>query len=658
MSIKQNFPTIDSTLNLDFVNSRVVDSRITFTRASAATVTDALGVVQTLRDNKPRIDFDGNTGECKGLLIEEQRTNLIVYSNDPDYSSWTLSGASIAKNVAVAPDGTMSADKIVENTATVTHGHYQTLSVSNSTLYTWSAYFKSAERTSVMIYAQSSRTPTAIYNLSTGTVTINTDSDTTATATITPAGNGWYRCAITATTVGTTAYFNIAMVVSGNQTYAGNGYSGLFVWGVQFEQGSFATSYVPSTPTFTSRASSATYYDSTGVLRTAPANNARYGYESPYKQVDFYSDASNNVAGNSQIAAGTVGTLRSQGLILEPAATNLVTYSYNLSTLNTGYYLTTATASNFAVTTETTAPDNTYTASKFIFTGANDRVDQGYGTVPAAGWYTLSAWLKGVAGTVVQLSLLTSTGGNVEPAVYLTGQWQRFSVRKYFNSGEALRVHAPIIRSTMGNSVATNTGETGIYATYVYVWGLQIESGYVATSYIPTYGATATRAADVSTSAATTRAQDTGTISGAAFKAFHNYNEYSIVFEMARIGQTSTDSTLWQIGNGTGNMQMYQYRNSGYISLYAATNNHSTNQAGANSSNQVLVTSVFSKFAGGVALNNYASVAAGSLGYTDTSALVPQDVDTFYLGNLSGHYKKITYYPKRLSNTQLQALTV
>jgi len=166
MSIKQNFPTIDHSLNLDFANSQAVDSRITFTRASAATVSNAQGVLQIVRDNKPRIDFDSSTGECRGLLIEEQRTNLIVYSNDPDYSSWTLSGARIAKNVAVAPDGTMSADKIVEDTGSSTHGHYQALSVSSSTLYTWSAYFKAAERTSVMVYAQSARTPTAIYNLS------------------------------------------------------------------------------------------------------------------------------------------------------------------------------------------------------------------------------------------------------------------------------------------------------------------------------------------------------------------------------------------------------------------------------------------------------------------------------------------------------------
>ena len=562
----------------------------------------------------------------------------------------------------------MSADKIVENTATVTHGHYQMLSVSNSTLYTWSAYFKAAERTSVMVYAQSSRTPTAIYNLSTGTVTsIDTAGDTTATATITPAGNGWYRCTITATTVGTTAYHNIAMVVNGNQTYAGNGFSGLFVWGVQFEAGSFATSYIPTTPAFTSRASSATYFDAAGVLRTAPAGGARYGYELPYKQVDFYPDASNNISGNNQIAAGTSGALRSQGLILEPAATNLVTYSYNMSTANTGYYQTTINAANFAVTGETTAPDNTYTASKFVFTGTNDRVDQGYGTVPSAGWYTLSVWLKGVAGTVVQVSLLTSTGGNVEPAVYLTGQWQKFSVRKYFNVGEVVRIHAPIIRGTMGASVQANTGETGVYATYVYVWGLQIESGYVATSYIPTYGATATRAADVSSSAATTRATENAEIKNLQNQGWYNtYNSSGTLYAEGK--------TLFNTGTTDEGVfvSLHSGISSGEIRLYHRSSTASINLTNSGGTDVVLNSGIHGgntlhKAAGAFATNDFALSVDGNTALVDTAnapitnTSTNMGIGTSYGGDsfaLNGHIKKIVYYPKRLSNTQLQALTV
>jgi hypothetical protein len=141
MSIKQNFPTIKPTLNLDFANSKAVDSRITFTRASAATVTDAQGIQQIVRDNKPRIDFDGNTGECRGLLIEEQRANL----NDTsplDYNGYYLI---TTPRIAIAPDGTMTAHKMAASSLSSNgHRHEIPHAVVANTVYTHSIYVKAA----------------------------------------------------------------------------------------------------------------------------------------------------------------------------------------------------------------------------------------------------------------------------------------------------------------------------------------------------------------------------------------------------------------------------------------------------------------------------------------------------------------------------------
>lgn len=617
MSIKQNFPTIDPTLNLDFANSRVVDSRITFTRASAATVTNAQGVLQTVRNNKPRIDFDGNTGECKGLLIEEQRTNLVTYSEEFSYG-WGKTASSVIPNIIVAPNGTITASKLVEDTTAAVF-HYTQRGASlggsvDSSPYVFSIFAKAGERNRLRLFDNNQNASgDSTFNLSTGTVV-------QGTGTITSVGNGWYRCTIYPLKNFSTNPNVFVLLDNGStSSYTGNGTSGLFIWGAQIEAGTFATSYVPSNTTFTSRASSATYFDSTGVLRTAPANGARYGYGYD----------------------STTQKWISQGLVLEPAATNLIPGSNLFGNTLDAEAIWTKTNNS----TDVIAPDGNALTTKMV-SGTTGNTwywkELPGGTYAANTTYTHSVWIRTASGTSGNISFVPYPYGG-GGAVTVTDQWQRVTATFTTNGSGT----SPYI-----GFVSPNASRT------FYLWGWQAELGSVATSYIPTASAATTRSADVSSSAATTRAQDTGTISGAAFKAFHNYNEYSLVFEMARIGQTGTDSTLWQIGNGTGNMQMYQYRNSGYISLYAATNNHSTNQAGANSSTQVLVTSVFSKFAGAVALNNYASVAAGSLGYTDTSALVPQDVDTFYLGNLSGHYKKITYYPKRLSNTQLQALTV
>lgn len=68
-------PVVLPTLNLDFANSQSLDKRITFTRGSTATRVNRNGLIETVGVNQPRFDFDPISGECKGLLIEESRTN-------------------------------------------------------------------------------------------------------------------------------------------------------------------------------------------------------------------------------------------------------------------------------------------------------------------------------------------------------------------------------------------------------------------------------------------------------------------------------------------------------------------------------------------------------------------------------------------------------
>ncbi len=91
MSINQNFPNVWASLVLDFENSKTLDPRITFTRSSTATYVGSDGLIKTAAADEPRFDHDPVTGECLGLLIEEQRSNLFLNSDSPVSQIITLS---------------------------------------------------------------------------------------------------------------------------------------------------------------------------------------------------------------------------------------------------------------------------------------------------------------------------------------------------------------------------------------------------------------------------------------------------------------------------------------------------------------------------------------------------------------------------------------
>lgn len=206
----------------------------------------------------PRFDYDPVTLAPRGLLIEEQRTNLLVRSEELDHTFWSKSRTTVTPNAATSPDGTVDADKLIEDTAAGTHRVFQQATKAASVVTrTFSVYLKAAERTLARITVSNNNegvTTSTDINLSTGTATAaSTPQDGTISgqsASIINAGNGWYRCIITATldaSITTPGAFIFLRDGSGNFSYTGNGTSGIFVWGAQWEDGAFATSYIPTT---------------------------------------------------------------------------------------------------------------------------------------------------------------------------------------------------------------------------------------------------------------------------------------------------------------------------------------------------------------------------------------------------------------------------
>ena len=235
-------------LDLPFAETKSLTARIgptpTFTRASAASFVGSDGLIKTAAANAPRFDHDPLTPfACKGLLIEESRTNLFSRSQEFDYSTdWVSTGVTVAANATTAPDGTLTADTLNESTALANHSIGRAFNMATGTTYVFSVFIKSNGRPYVLVRTN---TASSEFDLSTGTVSVIG----TGSPTITKFGNGWYRCAIQFVSNGSNVTPTVLMKdsIGGAVNYTGNGASGVYVWGAQVEAGAFATSYIPTT---------------------------------------------------------------------------------------------------------------------------------------------------------------------------------------------------------------------------------------------------------------------------------------------------------------------------------------------------------------------------------------------------------------------------
>ena len=198
-------------------------------------------MIESVATNVPRLDYTNSS--CPSLLVEPQRTNIQLNSADFSQSTWTKTKSAIVANDTTAPDGTLTADKLNETAVNGLHQLEASRSVSSSTSYTMSVYAKKGERNFLYLYEDTTGKG-AFFNLNTGVV--GTVSSST-TASIQDAGNGWYRCLVTYTESGIFGRYRIAVSNADNSSsYLGVAGSGIYIWGSQYEAGSYATSYIPT----------------------------------------------------------------------------------------------------------------------------------------------------------------------------------------------------------------------------------------------------------------------------------------------------------------------------------------------------------------------------------------------------------------------------
>lgn len=238
--------TAPPSLDLNFASRSPLDPRIAFTRASGSTYFDATGTMQTAANNAPRIDYGPTPGGVTNWIYPS--TNW--FSSRPT----TASQDGITQNAGLAPDGQNTAMLFTPGTSSGVHQWYRFINAGNTnTVYTHSVYAKAAGYNFLFLSLEGSafNTRTAIFNLSNGTTY---SSDAGGNAAITSVGNGWYRCSVTATSYATGGSFVVnhriadtGLDASGAVNWTGDGASGGLVWGQQVEQASSAGVYVPTT---------------------------------------------------------------------------------------------------------------------------------------------------------------------------------------------------------------------------------------------------------------------------------------------------------------------------------------------------------------------------------------------------------------------------
>jgi hypothetical protein len=413
------------------------------------------------------------------------------------------------------------------------------------------------------------------------------------------------------------------------------------------------TTTLPTGISFT-RATSGTYFNSSGVLTTAGSGVARFDHR----------------------LEGT--TWVNKGLLIEEARTNLVQRSEEF---NDVYWEKGTGTSAINVTSNTgTAPDGTTTADSLIppVGATNGPVIFRSGiSITANTFYTLSLFVQSISGYNLRLQFNNSAYSNGIQANFNLGSVT--STGNSFGSGSFLsstitNVGGGFYHITITGKVDTTTTTNCIVNIYIFnenmqfsytpngtsgirAWGAQLEAGAFPTSYIATTSASGTRNADLVS------------MTGTNFSSWYNATEGTVFWQ----GDTVNTSTAtgqnprgWGISDNTNSERMaFSVGIEGNTRTFFVIDNNAT-QCNIFSPDPAvaLVASQTYKAASVYKLNDFAHTLDGNSPGTDTSGTLPT-VDRAYLGVnesgtggfLNGHIAKFYYWNTRKPNEFLQRVT-
>ena len=325
---------------------------------------------------------DGTRVNSQGL-VERVPWNFVTYSEDFGNAAWTKTAVAVGSSTSPNPvNGLLTAKDIVPSVALSSHRIFQLINGLPSQQNTWSVYAKANGYNFITIVENGNTGANVSFNLSSGTI----GQQNSATGQIEALGNGWYRCSMIHTTL-TTPRFDIYVSPTDSiSAYAGDGTSGVILFGAQTVIGSTAKPYFPTT-------------DRLNVPRLDYSNGC-------------------------------------PSLLLEPQRTNLVTYSEQFdnaawSKLNSGSGSTTPiVTANYAI-----SPDGTQNADRLQCTlgsSGYSLINQGFG---ASGTHTGSIWVKSNTGANQNVYFRVS---NNTTAYVVTTEWQRITLTE--SNGDYLTI--------------------------------------------------------------------------------------------------------------------------------------------------------------------------------------------------------------------------
>ena len=219
---------------------------LTVTRATTATYVGSDGLIKTAGVNEVRFDY--SNGSCPSILVEPQRTNLFLRSEEFNDVYWVKLGATISANAINSPNGTLTADRMVDNITTGPH-YVEKQFVMSSGVNTLSIFCKKDNNRYIEVCAAPSILNAArfIFDFDTKTITSFGVIGTTITyvgSNITELQDGWFKLSLTFSIVSSiTIYYSFSLSNSPNVgtttvvSYTGDGTKGVFIWCAQLEGG-------------------------------------------------------------------------------------------------------------------------------------------------------------------------------------------------------------------------------------------------------------------------------------------------------------------------------------------------------------------------------------------------------------------------------------